>query len=149
MATIIPIADLRNAAGGDARIGATDALGDAEAGAGPVTDTRGRALGDLRISVTDRCNFRCVYCMPKNVFDADFKFLPHAELLTFEEIARLAGIFVDRGVRKIRLTGGEPLMRRNLERLVEMLAKLGELRAIQPKPFADVEITRDAASEAA
>ncbi len=132
MATIIPIADLRDAAGSDARANPTGALGDAEAGAaaaaaGPATDTRGRALGDLRISVTDRCNFRCVYCMPKSVFDADFKFLPHAELLTFEEIARLAGIFVDQGVRKIRLTGGEPLMRRNLERLVEMLAKLGEL----------------------
>ena len=132
MATIIPIADLRNAASGDARTDVADALRDAAAGkaaavAGPVMDTRGRALRDLRISVTDRCNFRCVYCMPKNVFDADFKFLPHAELLTFEEIARLAGIFVDQGVRKIRLTGGEPLMRRNLERLVEMLAKLGEL----------------------
>jgi len=132
MATIIPISDLRNAAGGKALGGPADALVQAAASegataAGPVADTRGRALRDLRISVTDRCNFRCVYCMPKNVFDADFKFLPHAELLTFEEIARVAGIFVERGVSKIRLTGGEPLLRRNLERLVEMLAKLGDI----------------------
>ena len=92
---------------------------------GPVADTRGRRLHDLRISVTDRCNFRCVYCMPKDVFDPDYQFLPHADLLTFEEIARVARIFVDRGVTKIRLTGGEPLLRRNIERLVEMLAKIG------------------------
>ena len=82
MATIIPIADLRNAASGAARADVADALLDADVTAGiatdggAVTDTRGRALRDLRISVTDRCNFRCVYCMPKNVFDADFKFLP-------------------------------------------------------------------------
>ena len=95
---------------------------------GPLADTRGRPLHDLRISVTDRCNFRCVYCMPKDVFDADYKFLPHAELLTFEEITRVAQIFVDRGVAKIRLTGGEPLLRRNLERLVEMLAQTGRAR---------------------
>ena len=90
-------------------------------------DTLGRALRDLRISVTDRCNFRCVYCMPKDVFGRDFPFLAHAELLTFEEIARIAAIFVERGVRKIRLTGGEPLLRRHLERLVEMLASLGDI----------------------
>jgi len=94
---------------------------------GPVADTRGRALSDLRISVTDRCNFRCVYCMPKDVFGRDYEFLPHAELLTFEEIARVAKVFVELGVRKIRLTGGEPLLRRNLEKLVEMLARLGDL----------------------
>jgi cyclic pyranopterin phosphate synthase len=82
-------------------------------------------LHDLRISVTDRCNFRCVYCMPKDVFGRDYPFLPHAELLTFEEITRVAREFVALGVRKIRLTGGEPLLRRNLERLIEMLAQLG------------------------
>ena len=85
-------------------------------------DTLGRPLRDLRISVTDRCNFRCTYCMPKEVFGRDFAFLPRAEILTFEEIARLARIFAQRGVRKIRLTGGEPLLRRNLEDLVAMLA---------------------------
>jgi cyclic pyranopterin phosphate synthase len=90
-----------------------------------VTDTLGRPLRDLRISVTDRCNFRCVYCMPKEVFGRDYQFLERAELLTFEEIERLARIFVgDHGVRKIRLTGGEPLVRRELERLVEMLARI-------------------------
>src|SRR5436309_14464348 len=83
----------------------------------PVTDTRGRPLRDLRISVTDRCNFRCVYCMPKEIYDAKHEFLPRAELLTFEEITRLARIFVDQGVTKPRLTGGEPLLRRNIERL--------------------------------
>ena len=90
-------------------------------------DTLGRPLHDLRISVTDRCNFRCVYCMPKEVFGKDFQFLPRAEILTFEEIERLAQIFVSLGVRKIRLTGGEPLVRRNLEVLVEKLAKIGDL----------------------
>jgi cyclic pyranopterin phosphate synthase len=90
-----------------------------------VTDTLGRPLRDLRISVTDRCNFRCVYCMPKEVFGADHRFLERRELLTFEEIARVAGVFVGLGVRKIRLTGGEPLVRRDLERLVEQLAPLG------------------------
>ena len=89
-----------------------------------VLDTLDRPLHDLRISVTDRCNFRCVYCMPKEVFGRDYAFLPRAELLTFEEIARLAAIFVELGVRKIRLTGGEPLVRRELERLVAMLAPL-------------------------
>jgi cyclic pyranopterin phosphate synthase len=79
---------------------------------------------DLRISVTDRCNFRCVYCMPKTVFGRDYPFLPRAEILSFEEIARIAGAFVRQGVSKIRLTGGEPLLRRNIERLIEMLARL-------------------------
>ncbi len=92
---------------------------------GTLVDTRGRALRDLRISVTDRCNFRCVYCMPKEVFDSDYHFLPHKDLLTFEEITRIAGIAKDHGVEKLRLTGGEPLLRKNLERLIEMLAKLG------------------------
>ena len=87
-------------------------------------DTLGRPLRDLRISVTDRCNFRCVYCMPKEVYGRDFRFLERAELLTFEEIARLAGTFAGLGVRKIRLTGGEPLLRREVERLVAMLAAI-------------------------
>ncbi|TME25939.1 MAG: GTP 3',8-cyclase MoaA [Chloroflexi bacterium] len=90
-------------------------------------DRLGRPLHDLRISVTDRCNFRCVYCMPKEVFGKDFQFLPRAEILTFEEIERLVRIFAALGVKKIRLTGGEPLVRRDLERLVERLALLGDL----------------------
>jgi GTP 3',8-cyclase len=89
--------------------------------AGAVADTRGRRLHDLRISVTDRCNFRCVYCMPKEVFDADYSFLPHRELLSFEEIVRIARVFGAEGVEKIRLTGGEPLLRKDIERLVAML----------------------------
>ncbi len=91
---------------------------------GLVSDTLGRPLRDLRISVTDRCNFRCSYCMPKEVFDKDYKFLPQSSLLSFEEITRLARIFVAHGVEKFRLTGGEPLLRRHLEVLIEMLAKL-------------------------
>ena len=92
-----------------------------------VADSLGRPLTDLRISVTDRCNFRCTYCMPKGVFGNDFKFLPSAELLTFEEIERLARIFVAHGVEKIRLTGGEPLLRRGLDQLVARLAAIEEL----------------------
>src|SRR5215468_8964640 len=91
---------------------------------GELADVRGRLLCDLRVSVTDRCNFRCVYCMPKDVFGRDYPFLPHAELLTFEEIARLARIFKAHGVEKIRLTGGEPLLRKNIEQLIEMLADI-------------------------
>ena len=83
-----------------------------------------RPLHDLRISVTDRCNFRCSYCMPKEVFDKDYAYLPHSALLSFEEITRLANVFVQRGVRKIRLTGGEPLLRKNIEILIEQLAAL-------------------------
>ncbi|MBI4770353.1 MAG: GTP 3',8-cyclase MoaA [Chloroflexi bacterium] len=90
----------------------------------PLLDTLTRPLRDLRISVTDRCNFRCVYCMPKEIFGRDYPFLERAELLTFEEIERLARIFVAHGVEKIRLTGGEPMMRRDLERLIEKLARL-------------------------
>ena len=89
-----------------------------------VLDTLGRPLRDLRISVTDRCNFRCVYCMPKEVFGRDYRFLERKELLTFEELERLARIFVAHGVEKIRITGGEPLLRRELERLIERLAAL-------------------------
>jgi len=89
-----------------------------------VTDTRNRQLRDLRISVTDRCNFRCVYCMPKQIFGRDFMFMERDELLTFEEMTRLARVAVAHGVEKIRLTGGEPLLRRGLEELVGMLAAL-------------------------
>ena len=96
----------------------------------PVTDTRDRPLRDLRISVTDRCDFRCVYCMPKEVFGRDFEFLRRSQLLTFEEITRLARIFAAAGVRKLRLTGGEPLLRRDLERLVEMLAAIDGIEDI-------------------
>ncbi len=91
---------------------------------GLVSDTLGRPLRDLRISVTDRCNFRCSYCMPKEVFDKNYVFLPQSSLLSFKEITRLAQIFVAHGVEKFRLTGGEPLLRRHLEVLIEMLAKL-------------------------
>ena len=87
-------------------------------------DRLGRPLRDLRISVTDRCNFRCVYCMPKEVFGKDYQFLDRAEILSFEEIARLARVFQELGAEKIRLTGGEPLVRRNLEQLVGMLARI-------------------------
>jgi GTP 3',8-cyclase len=93
-----------------------------------IADTLDRPLRDLRISVTDRCNFRCVYCMPKEVFGRDFQFLPSAQLLTFEEITRLTRIFVDHGVEKIRLTGGEPLVRRDLEKLIAMLSQIEGVR---------------------
>jgi cyclic pyranopterin phosphate synthase len=95
-----------------------------EGPSGRVADTRNRQLRDLRISVTDRCNFRCVYCMPKEIFGRDFMFLERAELLTFEEMTRLARVAVAHGVEKIRLTGGEPLLRKGLEDLVGMLAEL-------------------------
>ena len=89
-----------------------------------VSDTLGRALRDLRISVTDRCNFRCTYCMPKEIFGRDYEFLPHDQVLTFEEIARLARTFVGLGVEKLRITGGEPLVRRDLPDLIAMLAAI-------------------------
>ena len=89
-----------------------------------LEDTLHRPLRDLRVSITDRCNFRCVYCMPKEVYGRDYTFLPRRDLLTFEEIARLAGVFARLGLEKIRLTGGEPLIRRHVERLVEMLASI-------------------------
>ena len=117
-ASVIPIADLRYRAAVPA-IPAT--LRPAN---GQLTDALGRPLRDLRISVTDRCNFRCSYCMPKEVFDRDYAFLPQSSLLSFEEITRLARVFVAHGVQKIRLTGGEPLLRRHLETLVAMLAEL-------------------------
>ncbi len=89
-----------------------------------LEDTLHRPLRDLRVSITDRCNFRCVYCMPKEVYGRDYEFLPRRDLLSFEEIARLAHVFAALGVEKIRLTGGEPLIRREVERLVEMLAAI-------------------------
>jgi cyclic pyranopterin phosphate synthase len=93
----------------------------------PLLDTLGRPLRDLRISVTDRCNFRCVYCMPKEVFGKDYQFLERSALLTFEEIVRVARIFHRRGIHKVRLTGGEPLVRRNVEQLIGMLSEIPEL----------------------
>lgn len=115
---IIPIADARY------RAVVPEIPADAPAPEGPVLDRRGRQLHDLRISVTDRCNFRCTYCMPRAVFGNEYAFLPQSSLLTFEEIERVARAFVALGVRKIRLTGGEPLLRRNVESLVERLARL-------------------------
>jgi GTP 3',8-cyclase len=110
------------------------------AATGLLADTLGRPLRDLRISVTDRCNFRCSYCMPKEIFDKDYQYLPHNALLSFEEIARTASVFVAHGVQKIRLTGGEPLLRKNLEVLIEMLAKL---RTVEGKPL-DLTLTTNA-----
>lgn len=94
---------------------------------GQLLDSRGRPIKDLRISVTDRCNFRCVYCMPKAVFDKDYAFLPRESLLSFEEITRLARLFAAHGVTKIRLTGGEPLLRRNLEELIAQLVEIPDM----------------------
>ena len=95
-----------------------------------VTDALGRPIRDLRVSVTDRCNFRCTYCMPKEVFGAQYQFLRRKELLSFEEIERITRLFVARGVRKVRLTGGEPLVRRELEKLIEALARIPALEDI-------------------
>ena len=94
----------------------------AASAAAPTADTRGRQLRDLRISVTDRCNFRCTYCMPKEVYGRDFQFLERSQLLSFDEIHRLVTIFKSHGIEKVRITGGEPLVRRQLERLIAMLA---------------------------
>ncbi|MEK7312778.1 MAG: GTP 3',8-cyclase MoaA, partial [Chloroflexota bacterium] len=117
-----------------------------------VLDTLNRPLRDLRISVTDRCNFRCVYCMPKEVFGSDYQFLTRAEVLTFEEITRLARVFVAHGVQKIRVTGGEPLVRRGLHKLVAMLAEIpgldltlttnGSLLAQQAQALKDAGLKR-------
>jgi GTP 3',8-cyclase len=118
-----------------------------------LVDTLGRPVRDLRISVTDRCNFRCVYCMPKEVFGREHRFLPRRELLTFEEIERVARVFVDLGVRKLRITGGEPLLRRDLERLVAALAGIddeldvtlttnGALLAQKAQALADAGLSR-------
>ncbi len=112
----IPIASLRRAPVRDASL--------TEAATGQPIDTLHRPLHDLRISVTDRCNFRCGYCMPKELFGPGYKFLPQPALLNFEEITRLARVFVGLGVRKLRLTGGEPLLRRDLHKLIAQLAQL-------------------------
>jgi len=118
-----------------------------------LTDTLNRPLRDLRISVTDRCNFRCVYCMPKEIFGPGYAYLRRDEILTFEEIARLAGVFVGQGVRKIRLTGGEPLFRKDLPLLVRMLSSIsddldltlttnGSLLAAQAQALKDAGLNR-------
>jgi cyclic pyranopterin phosphate synthase len=93
----------------------------------PLLDKLGRPVRDLRISVTDRCNFRCVYCMPKTVFGRDYPFLPRQGLLSFEEITRLARVFAARGVRKMRLTGGEPMLRHGIDKLIGMLAEIPDI----------------------
>jgi GTP 3',8-cyclase len=128
---VIPLVDQRVAALAAtvpaARIATTGLLG----------DRLGRPLRDLRISVTDRCNFRCNYCMPKEVFDKDYTYLPHSALLSFEEITRMAKLFVAHGVRKVRLTGGEPLLRKNIEVLIGQLAAL---RTVDGKPL-DITLT--------
>jgi cyclic pyranopterin phosphate synthase len=131
---IIPLADIRYAS----RVPHIPAQ--LVAPTGLLSDTRGRPLRDLRISVTDRCNFRCSYCMPREVFDKDYAFLPQSSLLSFEEITRLAKVFVAHGVEKIRLTGGEPLLRKHLEVLIEMLAKL---QTPEGKPL-DITLTTNA-----
>ena len=130
---------------------------DLEAPTGTVLDMRSRPLQDLRISLTDRCNFRCVYCMPREIFDKDHAFLPRASLLSFEEILRITKIFVAHGVSKIRLTGGEPLLRKHIEVLIEQLAKIktldggnldltlttnGSLLAKKAKALKDAGLTR-------
>jgi GTP 3',8-cyclase len=129
---IIPLIDLRHT--GPAL---PLALQNSIAANGLVSDTLGRPLRDLRISVTDRCNFRCNYCMPKEVFDKDYTYLPQTALLSFEEITRIARLFVAHGVRKIRLTGGEPLLRKNIELLIEQLARL---RTVEGQPL-DLTLT--------
>jgi cyclic pyranopterin phosphate synthase len=122
---------------GDARSPAMPVPEVLAAPTGLLADALGRPLHDLRISVTDRCNFRCVYCMPKEVFDKNYAYLPHSSLLSFEEITRVARLFVAHGVEKIRLTGGEPLLRKDLERLV---AQLRELRTPSGRPL-DLTLT--------
>ncbi len=128
---IIPLVDARQ------RALATPTPLQALPAPGTLRDTRGRPLRDLRISVTDRCNFRCTYCMPKEVFGSDYKYLPHAALLSFEEITRLARLFTTLGVRKLRLTGGEPLLRKGVEGLIEQLSAL---RTLDGEPL-DITLT--------
>ncbi|MDB5878757.1 MAG: cyclic pyranopterin phosphate synthase MoaA [Variovorax sp.] len=131
--TFVPLADIRRARrvpGPTSPVPAT----------GILLDRLGRPLTDLRISVTDRCNFRCSYCMPKEVFDKNHRYVPHADLLSFEEITRLARLFAAHGVRKLRLTGGEPLLRKNLEALI---AQLAELRTPDGHPL-DLTLTTNA-----
>ena len=131
---VIPLADLRYAAPVP-RVPAQPT-----APTGLLSDRLGRPLRDLRISVTDRCNFRCSYCMPKELFDRDYKFLPQSSLLSFEEITRSARLFAAHGVTKLRLTGGEPLLRKHLEVLIEQLAAL---RTPGGKPL-DLTLTTNA-----
>ena len=131
---VIPLADLRVAA----RVPSVPAH--AIPPTGLLSDRLARPLRDLRISVTDRCNFRCSYCMPREVFDKHYTFLPHASLLSFEEITRLARLFVAHGVHKLRLTGGEPLLRKDVEVLIEMLSAL---RTPDGKPL-DITLTTNA-----
>jgi cyclic pyranopterin phosphate synthase len=116
MPRVIPLVDHRSAG-----LPAVDHTPSAD---GVLRDTLGRPMRDLRISVTDRCNFRCVYCMPREVFGRDYAFLDHADLLSFEEIARTVRILREHGIEKVRLTGGEPLLRRKIEALIEMLAAI-------------------------
>ena len=116
--SFIPLADLRYAAT------LPHVPDSGYAPSGLLADSRGRPLRDLRISVTDKCNFRCGYCMPKDVFDKAYRFLPHSSLLSFEEITRIARLFVAHGVLKLRLTGGEPLLRKDLEKLIAQLSTL-------------------------
>ncbi len=127
--TVIPLADLRYAA---ARPHVPENPAPAT---GQLADRLGRPLTDLRISVTDRCNFRCSYCMPKDVFDKDYAFLPQSSLLSFEEITRTARLFVAHGVTKLRLTGGEPLLRKHVEVLI------GQLAALRTPAGAPLDIT--------
>jgi cyclic pyranopterin phosphate synthase len=135
----IPVMDLR---AGNLPVPAPSLVAPSEiASNGLLHDTLGRNLRDLRISVTDRCNFRCSYCMPKEVFNKDYPYLPHASLLSFEEIVRIARQFVKLGVQKIRLTGGEPLLRKNIEGLIEQLAAL---RTLDGKPL-DLTLTTNGA----
>ena len=129
---IIPLIDLRHAG-----LAVPRASNRQIAATGLLSDKLGRPLRDLRISVTDRCNFRCNYCMPKEVFDKDYAYLPQTALLSFEEITRVAKLFAAHGVRKIRLTGGEPLLRKNIELLIEQLAKL---RTVEGDPL-DLTLT--------
>ena len=131
--TSVPIADIRRAR---RSTGSADPV----PATGTLLDRLGRPLTDLRISVTDRCNFRCSYCMPKEVFDKDHRYVPHADLLSFEEIARLARLFAAHGVSKLRLTGGEPLLRKNLETLI---AQLAQLRTPDGRPL-DLTLTTNA-----
>jgi GTP 3',8-cyclase len=118
-----------------------------------LSDVFGRPLRDLRISVTDRCNFRCVYCMPKEVFGRGYRFMDRKELLTFEELERLARVFIDQGVHKLRITGGEPLLRRDLEELIARLRRIddsvdltlttnGALLAAKAQALADAGLSR-------
>ncbi len=136
---VVPLLDLRT--GALAVPAAALRHGHPIAGAGLLQDRLGRHLRDLRISVTDRCNFRCSYCMPKDIFDKDYAYLPHSALLSFEEIERLARQFVQLGVQKIRLTGGEPLLRKNIEVLIEKLARL---RTLEGRPL-DLTLTTNGA----